>query len=1721
MAVHPKAEELIEGLSFFRDIDGTPIKEPSWRTVISRVLLHCVDRLTKEDLAVLAHLDCFVSVHRRDLQAEASRFEGRLAKAEGISETNPVAAAFLLRDQHPGCGPGIDLILALLAEFVLSPEVSLERSKHRILSRALRGALGGSSLAVILGGASTIVELHQTMASHLEGEDRGSRPEFEALWTSWLRDKLHSIAWRHASRLRDSISLPFLAPDIDSPSIPVDNSDTTPDDASEVQTAIVLPTIPDEGDRYDVPRACAAALLRASQGDLLAPGDFRVPDPLVANLATRAVEQAERLHVAGRADEAEPMLALALALATGIRESDLRKVRWGDSKSLALLAIDPGMPVLHRLVFQPPNAFRPTPEVEPCLRPGSRTIDWPLPPSIHKLLCAIGGDRFDGDPVFPRLSGSVDAPYRLYELIRAIDPSLGLGSGPFRMGLASRIAGELGSDVAQLAMADSFSMSTGPTYYSAAREADLQGVVANLHSRWFGCSASLSPTDRTFGSRLVVIDEAARKWPADLLRRRRSLSHRKDDVVVAEWAAHRDFLAAALCAVTGHRPTDPIGRIHLDDVIPEYQLITLNDKVVDALHGNRMAATGALWVSELRAYLDRLIDIAANGSLPEQAALARAVLCSERPLFDVPGPEGQPTSFSADLLRASMPEPLSRADNFYRHRLNQCLQHRKADPELRHWQLGWITSPAHATSSMSPTSPRDLAREIGPILDEILTADGWFPPTRRTPEWPWHGVPERPCKDWQSVMQAHAQEHKEKVEAFRKDLREHGKAVELAILPKLTRAINQTIPGLVLDQAQQRLALAPNWVQTKLEISHDICGLILDRVRAQDENRASALEATVARTMLHRLLKASHRAGLTQGALPARTIFRNAAEPSPFLPGLGLAVRHAKQIRVAVMAGARRGRKRELGILALLSVILFSPYRSLAWGKAAVESAANLVRGRKPGDIIRIPAKKNRKSVQIVLSGESAILVARRGMQAPTAHAPTTEQLVAWINENLGSGIQRIDSESDLNQVISTAWAAGLVEVSGPERLLMNGEVELTCVSTDRCLAADDDWPVRTAENVTDEESAVAPPAPQEPATLPHSKQQQASEYARLAALLNPANYRSGKESDSKYGWRRKVGRQLENLLKALPAKSTVALLAGYVMHRLRYGGARVKDLEHKSLQTEVTRFARSLLYVVGHGSLLEMDPHELHVTYLAVMVGKPETSRPLVVESLRTFHRYLEQAHQVPELSFAELAAIAGARVDHADAGLLTDAEKLAVYETLQKDIEAEQARADASPEFIRLASQRLLLFALLEASAARPSSIYGLQLRDVHLLKEGGDFIHIHRTGGYGSAKTDSTLGFIPLDGSLWTRARPWVCEWLAEERKHCDDLTVPLFARERRARVRNDRSELEQRLNDLAKWVSDEPRARNYWLRKSKIIQRHVHAAMQQPARARDVHAVLCASGQATIQTPLTNYISDPVVPHMHSLLEATRATRADLLDATQLKPFRLDVAWQRLQDENPRSRMAATFRQLDVDSSPAPEQRLTQPPALRRHLELLPSHIDMFAQEMQRTGSVDAARKEAGLTLGQVEKLQKLAVELAALRGRVPWKLPTLRSKRFVMKSPRRFPGTENLFAVLKEKPTDSLLALAKTWAATGHAHTVAKNQGSLPFPDLESALAAKTVVDLLCKNLGQSELIERDDIVELRLPKIDFGADHAQGHRSLAKIFDWVMTMVWLCAGLCS
>lgn len=113
----------------------------------------------------------------------------------------------------------------------------------------------------------------------------------------------------------------------------------------------------------------------------------------------------------------------------------------------------------------------------------------------------------------------------------------------------------------------------------------------------------------------------------------------------------------------------------------------------------------------------------------------------------------------------------------------------------------------------------------------------------------------------------------------------------------------------------------------------------------------------------------------------------------------------------------------------------------------------------------------------------------------------------------------------------------------------------------------------------------------------------------------------------------------------------------------------------------------------------------------------------------LVVFHEYLVHAHQVAELSFAELRKFAGSRQKFVSVGVLTDPEVLEVLKVLKQDLADEESRDDAQPEMIRLCELRKLKYLLLEGAGIRPDSSHGLTLGDLHLFGPGRDLCMFER--------------------------------------------------------------------------------------------------------------------------------------------------------------------------------------------------------------------------------------------------------------------------------------------------------------------------------------------------------------------------------------------------------
>lgn len=1716
----------------FQRLDGTSISV-AWARTVVQALDTLWNDCSPADRAILSPLGDFLTRHVRELNARRSVDGGEakrwhtVAAPTGAYENHPVATTliqFVASRQPPAISRLTSILVTLAIE--LDNVDQSHRSHVRTLASVLRGDYEHrrnkghdrtSPLLVVLAGSESILDMVGRVERQLADHGELVHPRFEQLWRGWLRGQL--TRWlADPARLRRSLE-PRLAPQMDAPVLPVGiGGPMDLDDATELTNLVVDGAAADEAESTPgsrLRRARLEGLLRASQGDLLSPSALCVPDALITRAMTEGMARARALLQCRDVAAAEQVLALALLAASGIREIDLPDVVWGEGCDGRSPTVHPDRPVLFLPLQRPPHAVAPGPELAEYLSPVADAIPWPLPPTLHRLLRDLveAGAPVRGERVLPRLANPNVVPYRLRDVMASLAPELRIGAGPVRLALAAEIARRLGPEVAQLVLCDSFSMSLAPCYYCAVKVDDLAIEVASIQQRWFGETIPWTPGDhRRIGSRLIPTDAAAKLWPASLRNALRSASHRKDGRQREEWIAHRNHLAAALVAVTGHRPTNELGELDLDQVVPEYALVILRDKQADALRSTRVAATGRRWVADLRVYLDRLVDIAAGGG--EFAPLATAILRSEAPLFSVPGRSGA-ESLTAATLKASMPEAWQSLANHYRHRLNQALQERGVDPELRHAQMGWVVTPAHATADLAPYSPRNFAERLGPVLDEVMVHDGWYPPTQRTRPWRWDGVPERPIKDWAAEARTHAEEHKDNIRRIREQLRERRKAVMDLVLPRLADVVREFFPALRLDVEKRKLAWADGRRSAApVVITPDHHALLCERVRSAGDS-GDALEAIVARILLYGLIHAARSENLVSGPLPSRPFLSVTAEPSPFLRGLGLAVRQAEALRHAMLARASMGRAHDQGPLALLMVLAFSPYRHLAHAKAALAGAAKASRSQQAGDCLRIPAKVEHRWSSMVLGGVPALFVASRGINAKSARVPDDETLASWIRERLPLPFDLPEEKDTLiEQLTHLLHAAGRLELSGQERLLMLGQVTLAATAVERAVARDDNWPVCTRGAVE------TPHAENEPATfelveestLPSATGAAArSEYGTLTSMLNPdaADSSSDDASDGHHGWRGKLEKRLAGLLLEWGAKTNLALLAGFVLHRLQHGGKVRKKLARRTLHRELTRFGGALLSVVGAKALVSMDVDALQGAYLGVLLGKGTKTRRQAYDAMVMFHEYLVAEHRAPELSWNELSAIAGVRGRGTDPGMLTPNEVSCAYEALKADLSEEMSRSDASPDLIRACELRILLYLVLEASGIRPGSAYGLTLGDIHLHDEGMDFVHVHRSGEYGEAKSVTSVGFIPLEGELWARNRQWVREWLARERGRIDVMLwweAPACALQAGTRRRFGRAYLTRRIDELLKWATNDRKARTYWLRKTRVTERHRVEMAREAPLARNVHAALCRDGHSTILVPLESYVGDPAVVLGQHLREGRETSRAAILAVTRLDGALLDMAWLRAGGAQAPHRLGVVMARLGMDAAEAPTGFFMCAPPLHRRGALVPRHLDAYARALRDHGDRREALLRSAMTESQADRADAAAQALVLQRGIALWRLDELRQPRAAIPPSRTLDGTAALFSLLDAAPDPYLVCLCNAWAIQAHVARLHDADVLIVLSTLDQVDAADRILAVTGINAQRTTRDGREMLVAPRTQRRTMG--HAAALR-------WVLGLAWI------
>jgi hypothetical protein len=1701
----------------------------------ARRALQVIDQLwakcSLEDRRILHPLGSFLLQEAVQLDELRRAPVAAVSKVSGFSQVHPVASALL--KYEPGSGfVGLERLLCIAVAARLDSEDQVAKGKVAKLTENIRQATreAGSPLRLILTGGWSLPVMVRQVDQLMATEGARLHKDFAGAWTGWIRDRLYR--WMHddPDALRSTLRPRVLVQDLEGPQVSVGGS-TSEDPEERVSVPVALTELPPTGHnvspRILVAKAQARGLTRASQGDLCVPADQLAPAELVAGLVVSAKASAEDLLARREGRGAESRIALQLAIAGALRELDLASVVWGGPGSDHQVAIDLAVPVMYRTITRAPNAVRPAPELRDWLVQGVEQVHWPLPPTVHRLLKALAppAGATPGSPVLPWLVGDLRQRYRLWDVVGEVAPELGLAPSQIRLAMATELAREFGEEVVQVLLGDTFSLSTGPAYYSATSAEAVAKAVAAIQGRWFGEQVPVASTDGLFGSRLILTGAAAQEWSAGLRKHLKSLSHSKASTVEFDlWEAHRNHLAAALSALAGARPGDWIGELKLDDVIPEYGLVLVSDKVMDDLRDPRVAATGRRWLADLRSYLDRLADISSGRLGKAPKTLAKAILRSKLPLFSICAPDGSVQKLDAATLRSTMPPKLRSVPNHTRHRLNQVLQAKGVSPELRHAQLGWVVSPAYTLADLSHWSARQMGAALAKTLDEAMVEDGWHPQSQRTPLWSWDRVPGRPMKDWDAVARKAAQRHQESIRRLREDLRVRWEEVTPAILERLAQAIAEYFPLLTLDIPAKALRFKlDSQKATAIELTADHHDLLCDRVRQGDQAPGDATEALATRILLYRLIRNARRKGVVSGPLPSRPVLSVTSDPSPFFKGLGLAVRQAESLRGALLARSEEQRAHDQGPITAGIVIGFSATRHLDKALAAVDAAASVRAPEGRPELVRLSASVGGRACPMVFSGLPALALAKCGVDSPKARAPSEAAFGEWCRRALTLPYQLpANNDEAARHIAALMRAAGRLELSGQERLVMLGEAPLAAVPVTRALARDDDWPVCNSASIADPEpeaGALYEPPADSAGDAPRSAKPRdaAADYARLTQALNPEifNARRQKKSDGKWAWRAALAKHLEKIHSEVGETTNVGLLVGYARHRLRYGG-RVKDnLAHLTLRNDVERFGSDLLAVAGEESLLGWEADEFNANYLATLLCKSAGSRRQAFDALITFHEYLQQAHQAPEIGVADLRAFAGQRAVQVDPGMATPREVRQVHGVLVADLEAEQALEDATPESVRLLTLREIAYLLLEASGIRPNSMHGLTLGDVFLLGPGRDFVRVRITGEFGQAKSKASQGYFSLEGSLWQVNRDKVIKRLAAERGLLtgrDWWKLPLFARAAGERRRFSQAHLTRRIDQLLKWSTGQRKADTYWLRKNRVTARHEAVLMAFTAdkpdlapNARTVYGAMHASGQASIVVPMTHYLSDPRVICGLDLHLGFSAPRSAILQVTGLQGSHLDMAWQRAGGPYEPERLRVVLNRLSVVTPIQPAEHRTDPPPLKRGRAITPQHLADYARAMAKFADRHEALMRSGLTDRQVNRLDNIARDLVRMKGVTPWAFEALRHPSAVLKIPRPMEGTGKLYSLLDSPPAAELLSLAEAWAKQGYTERLHENRVILEL-DTELEAAALRLLDATAIKL---EIDRSAGQKVLSAPRGEAPSrSHAAGTR-------WVLSLVWI------
>lgn len=1220
-------------------------------------------------------------------------------------------------------------------------------------------------------------------------------------------------------------------------------------------------------------RSGVSELYRRSSPDLFQDADSIAPAFLLSAQRTSLLEEGLRAHRCRDLLRLEQCFIHLLALEAGLTDREAECAVFAAATMPGVVSIDLAARALRRPEMRPPNAWHPP----------DGTDQW---------------DRTGGDALFPLSRSLVSLGYRLVRArrtaaaeygewliqpgtVRAVNRACvatqhvpGLLPSQYRRRLASAIADRLGIDAAQLAFGDSFGTNIAPVYYSRFQASAILQEIASCNTH-FGVELqvdgrSLAAATHWIGSRAVASSSPFHlAWNAHgpMVPMGRGRPSRRG--TLQRWQQFRHSLALHLALATGHRPTRALADVRLSDFAPEHALVVLADKRTDPAHLTRVASTGWRLIGVLHDYIAFLKRVANDAAWKDGRELAKSILCGKASIFDIPRADGSIEALDVSALFAGLPGVWSARPNLHRHALCQYLIGASVDPELRYFQMGWQICDAHATSEAAPLSAIDLTSKLAETIDKWLLSAGWLG-GHTDQKGPFHTTSGLgPWDERRRLHNAEADAHQERLRSAlrsaRASIRQEVVTVLVAQLERLAPEISVT--GSVSHPATRMSASSRAEVPVRLSA---------ERISAILEPFESALHRHVAKVELRSILRQAMKRGECIASLPRVQWFLARRQPSQFLRGAGAALDQASAFRAALfraVANANRLPESQmtarLAVLALWATVAFSPYRSLGKARRILEAFATFQFSRSQNWVLRIPDGKG----HAVLSGSAAALLKRvgemvGGVEALSSAAKLSEaELGSVVADLLEMHREPIDGSTACSRMIHALLVAGDLELNGPERLVMHGEITIGAVDAVRAASACD---AITVHDINPPEAAETPTEYECEGTIagtnrPHRPKRRIDDLMRMFSSGFDGLIANEPAAPAKRRLPQLRPLVLERMKEMGRCATFGAVVLDYVLHLMDEGGPKsAGGMQSSTIYKIYHHLAPALASIPDDMELPEQPAEMITAAVLTAFRRARRRDSQDVLDDLRQFFSYAGDRFGVAPPDWGILSAAAGIRVRPSDPAVVTDAETTRILDVLAEDF-CNSRSAGPDPVQLRFVELKFAAALIAEASGSRPASIRGLTLADLY-LNDASDRVRLSARGRYGDVKTSTSAGFIPLEGAHWLQHRAWFEAWLhslclGRTLKELEQL--PLFQIPGEALgVRFRMADVFAPIGALLRWSTARGRARTYWLRKRRVSKRFGSAMRAPGPTARQVVRTVRLSGHASIRTPMADYVGDPL-------------------------------------------------------------------------------------------------------------------------------------------------------------------------------------------------------------------------------------------------------------------